>query len=410
MAGLVLSVALLSPATAYEDDDAWMGWSNSSSWDLSYDRSAAKRWELNPPLGFPTVSKANLAPMRRAIQRYSRIVAAGGWGKLPRSTRLSFGMSGRAVAQLRRRLRATGDLRKKTLGSMFGTADSEAVKRFQRRHGLHPSGIVDKNTVLALNVPARTRLRQLRLNLSRLRNLAHSTTGKYVLVNIPAAQVEAVQDDHVVSRHSAVVGKIDRQTPVLQSRIHEINFNPYWNVPQSIVRKDLVPKAREYARRGKDILKIYKMSALDSRGREIDPRKINWFSPAVYNYRFRQDPWRENSMGFVKINFHNKHAVFMHDTPTQSLFGRNYRAYSSGCVRIQNIQQVVAWLLDGNGNWPSQRVAQMKKNGKRADVRLAKPAGVYFVYITAWATPDNTVNFRRDIYRRDGVGLAVAAY
>ena len=411
VAAIAAAVALIPQAGAYEDEDAWMGWSDNSTWNQAYDRSAAKRWELNPPLGYPTISKENIAPMRAAIKRYSRIVSAGGWGKLPRSTRLSQGMSGTAVVKLRKRLMASGDLRQNSgFTTVFDSYVLEAVKKFQRRHGLNPNGLVDKNTVLALNVTAGARLRQLRINLSRVTSLSRTTTNKYVLVNIPAAQVEAVQDDQVVSRHSAVVGKIDRQSPVLQSKIHEINFNPYWNVPKSIVRKDLVPKAREYARRGKDILKIYKMSVLDGKGQEVDPRQIDWFSPAVYNYHFRQDPWQENSMGFVKINFHNKHAVFMHDTPTQSLFGRNYRAYSSGCIRIQNIQQVVSWLLEENGDWPRDRVAEMKRNGERVDVKLKKRAGVYFVYITAWVTPDQTVNFRRDIYRRDGVGLAVASY
>ena len=410
----VFIVAALLPTTgmAYEDDD-WMGFNTDSatSWEQHYDRSAARQWELNPPLGFPTVSAENIGPMKAAIKRYSRIVANGGWPTLPRHTKLSPGMSSPLVAQLRRRLLASGDLKQNAgFRHVYDSYVREAVKRFQRRHGLTPTGFVDKNTVLALNVPAAARLRQLRINLSRMVNYSRVVEDKYVLVNIPAAQVETVKDGQVVSRHSAVVGKIDRQSPILHSRIHEINFNPYWNVPRSIVRKDLVPKAREYARRGKDFLKLYRMSALDSAGREIPSSQIDWFSPDVYKLRFRQEPWDENSMGFVKINFHNKHAVFMHDTPTQSLFGRNYRAYSSGCVRIQNIQQVVSWLLEENGDWPHSRVAEMKRNGARVDVKLKKRAGVHFVYVTAWVTPDGTVNFRRDIYRRDGVGLSAAAY
>lgn len=409
----ILSVALLpSQLMAYDDDD-WMGFNTDSgpSWEQNYDRSAARQWELNPPLGFPTVSAENIAPMKAAIKRYARVVAKGGWPTLPRRTQLSQGISSQLVARLRSRLAASGDLRQSSgFRTVYDSYVREAVKRFQRRNGLMPTGFVDKNTVLALNVPAVARLRQLRTNLSRMVNYSRTVESKYVLVNIPAAQVETVKDGLIVSRHSAVVGKIERQSPILHSKIHEINFNPYWNVPRSIVRKDLVPKAREYARRGKDILKIYKMSALDSAGREIPSSQIDWFSPEVYKTHFRQDPWGENSMGFVKINFHNKHAVFMHDTPTQSLFGRNYRAYSSGCVRIQNIQQVVSWLLEENGDWPRGRVSEMKRNGERVDVKLKKRAGVHFVYVTAWVTPDGTVNFRRDIYRRDGVGLSAAAY
>ena len=211
---------------------------------------------------------------------------------------------------------------------------------------------------------AQARLRQLQTNLARLNTLSKSAAKKYVLVNIPAAQIEAVHQDQVVSRHAAVVGKIDRRTPLLRSRIHEINFNPYWHVPASIVRKDLVPKARQYARLGKDVLGTYRIDAYDGRGRKLDPAKINWFSKSVYGYRYRQQPWKDNSMGFVKINFHNKFSVYMHDTPSKSLFGRNFRAHSSGCVRVENVQQLVSWLLAANGGWDVRRVAQMKENGR----------------------------------------------
>jgi murein L,D-transpeptidase YcbB/YkuD len=228
---------------------------------------------------------------------------------------------------------------------------------------------------------------------------------------VPAQQIEVVENGRIVSRHAAVVGKVDRQTPRLRSKIHEINFNPYWNVPQSIVRKDLVPKARAEAKRGRyDLLERFRISAIDGSGRKMDPRKINWNSNAVYNYRYRQDPWKDNSMGFVKINFHNKHAVYMHDTPSKSLFGRNLRAHSSGCIRVQNVKQLVTWLLQDNKDWSRGRVDQMQTNGERKDVRLKTKAPVYFVYVTSWATRDGTVHFRRDLYKQDGVGATAANY
>jgi murein L,D-transpeptidase YcbB/YkuD len=230
-----------------------------------------------------------------------------------------------------------------------------------------------------------------------------------VVVNIPAAQIEAVQGDHVVSRHAAVVGKVDRRTPILRSKIHQVNFNPYWHIPQSIVRKDLVPKAKMYARRGKDILSEYRIDAY-SGNRKLDPRKINWNSSAVYSYAYRQQPWKDNSMGFVKINFHNGHSVYMHDTPSKSLFSRNFRAHSSGCVRVQNVKQLVSWLLEANGGWDIAKVTQMKQTGARKDVNLKRRVPVYFVYITAWATKDGSVNFRRDLYGRDRVGPTASAY
>ena len=145
------------------------------------------------------------------------------------------------------------------------------------------------------------RLNQLRSNLKRLRTLAKAAAPRYVVVNIPAAQVEAVENGQVVSRHTAVVGKITRPTPPLSSKIKEINFNPYWYVPRSIIIKDLVPKGREFARRGKDMLAAYHMQVFDQAGNPLDPRQINWFGEEVYKYNFRQLPWEENSLGFVKI-------------------------------------------------------------------------------------------------------------
>jgi len=229
-------------------------------------------------------------------------------------------------------------------------------------------------------------------------------------VNIPAAQIEAVENDEIVSRHAAVVGKVDRRTPLLSSKIHQINFNPYWHIPQSIVRKDLVPKARLYARRNKDILSEYRIDAYTGSGRKLDPRRINWNSPAVYSYAYRQQPWKDNSMGFVKINFPNQHSVYMHDTPSKSLFGRNFRAASSGCVRVQNVKQLVSWLLESNHGWDGAKVAEMERTGARKDVSLKRRVPVYFVYVTAWATKDGAVNFRRDLYARDRVGPTASAY
>ncbi len=403
-----------SGATVAQAYDSWFGTSNDSvSWDQNFDRSAAREWEMNPPKGFPTLDRANIPLMKEAVDRYARIVSSGGWPTIPK-VKMGPGHSGENVELLRRRLIMTGDLQENAGFGYATTYDyyvERAVKRFQVRHGLTPTGVIKRRTLAALNVSAKIRLRQLRTNIARLNGLTRNTAKRYVAVNVPAQQIEVVENNRIVSRHAAVVGKIDRQTPRLRSKIHEINFNPYWNVPQSIVRKDLVPKARSEAKKGRfDLLDRFRISALDGRGRVVDPKKINWFSNNVYNYRYRQDPWKDNSMGFVKINFHNKHAVYMHDTPSKSLFGRNLRANSSGCIRVQNVKQLVTWLLRDNKGWSRSRVDAMQTNGERKDVRLKTRAAVYFVYVTSWATKDGTVHFRRDLYKKDGVGATAAKY
>jgi murein L,D-transpeptidase YcbB/YkuD len=239
--------------------------------------------------------------------------------------------------------------------------------------------------------------------------MARSLPKKYIVVNIPAAQIEAVENDKVVSRHAGVVGKIDRQTPLLRSQIHELNFNPVWHLPPTVITKDLVPKAREMAKKGQDALTKFGIDAYGGDGKKLDSTKIKWDGPAVNGLTYRQQPGPENPLGFVKINFHNSHSVYMHDTPSDRMFGRNFRAASSGCVRVQGIENLATWLMEDQG-WDKQRVLALKKSGERQDVRLKKPMPLYFVYITAWATEDGVIQFRRDLYQRDGVGPTASAY
>ena len=229
------------------------------------------------------------------------------------------------------------------------------------------------------------------------------------MVNIPAAQIEAVEGDRIVSRHAGVVGKPDRPTPILNSAIHELNFNAVWHLPPTVIEKDLIPKGQDMARRNESVLVKFNIDAYGGDGKKLDPNKINWSSPATKNLTYKQQPGPENPLGFVKINFNNAHSVYMHDTPSQSLFGRNFRAASSGCVRIHGIEQLASWIL-GDQGWRPEHVLQMKTSGERRDVTLKKPVPLYFVYLTAWATEDGIVQFRRDLYQKDGIGATAAAY
>jgi murein L,D-transpeptidase YcbB/YkuD len=152
---------------------------------------------------------------------------------------------------------------------------------------------------------------QLRTNLVRLSALSGDPGQRFVMVNIPGAEIEAVENGVVAGRHAAVVGKVDRQTPLVTSAIHEVNFNPFWHAPKSIVRRDIIPKMRE----DPDYLNRYSIRIYDGGMREIDPRSVDWYSDEAVRYLLRQDPGAENALGYVRINFHNKHAVYLHDTP-----------------------------------------------------------------------------------------------
>jgi murein L,D-transpeptidase YcbB/YkuD len=364
----------------------------------------------NPALGSPTLATSNIEATRAAIARYQSIVAQGGWPTVPAKV-MRPGQRGQEIAILQRRLEVSGDLFGQSIQGEYDAAVVVAVKKFQARHGLPATGIIDsKATIAALNMPAYLRLAQLQASLKRLQSIAPAPSGRYVVVNIPAAQVEAVAGGEVVSRHAAVVGKPERPTPEISSKIHEINFNPYWYVPRTIIHKDLIPKGREFARRGQDMLASYRMQAFDAAGNPLDPRQIDWNSPAVYNYNFRQLPWEENSLGFVKINFPNKDSVYMHDTPLKSLFGRAVRFESSGCVRVHNVETLVAWILRDTPGWSYERIVSMKQTGEQVDVKLTKTVPVYLAYISAWGTPDGQVNFRPDIYGLDGASTTASAY
>jgi murein L,D-transpeptidase YcbB/YkuD len=417
-AALAISVSAMSSDRAVALDD-WMQFGDKpgSTWSQPFDRSFVRRWESQPRRGYATLSRDNLEPSRAAIRQYADIVKNGGWPRIP-DVKLRSGVSDPAVAALRKRLRVSGDLEQR--GGYQQTFDyyvEKALKRAQQRHGLTPTGVLDSATRAALNVSARTRLQQLRRNLGRISRLSKKVARdkRYVLVNIPAAQIEAVENGKVVSRHSAVIGKPSRQTPILQSRIHEINFNKEWILPPTVIREDLVPKGRSMSKAGKNVLERYGIDAYANydaykRGDKLNPRSINWSSSQPMNLLYAQEPGNDNPLGFVKLNFHNRHAVYLHDTPSQSLFGRNYRAESSGCVRVQGVEQLVAWVLRDTAGWSLSRVRQMQRTGETMFVDVKNPVTLYMNYVTAWATPDGVVHFRRDIYGRDGVGATASAY
>ena len=382
-----------------------------SSSSNTYDREFIREWEANPPKGFATLSKTNIEPTKAAVKRYTAVVAAGGWGVLP-DVQMQAGISDPSVVILRHRLAATGEIKDADASSpSFDLELEKAVKRFQASNGLTPTGIVDKRTIAALNVPADARLKQLKVNLGRLTDLAASTGNrKYVVVNIPSAHIEAVENGQIVARYAGVVGKIDRQTPLLHSTITDLNFNPVWRIPPTVESEDLIPRGREMQRKGQSVLAKFHIDAYEGNGKKVDPDKIDWNKVTPGRYTYSEQPNKENPLGFLKINFDSEHSVYMHDTPSETIFGRNFRSASSGCIRVRNIEHLATWLLADQGGWDKDRVDKIKENGERLDVRLKKPVQLHFVYITAWATEDGVIQFRRDLYQKDGIGAVASAY
>lgn len=367
------------------------------NWDDQFDARASEGGKVASTL--PIFSLQTVSFTEQAIMQYQNIVAQGGWEQVPDTKKLQLGVEDPDVVPLRRRLMISGDLAQSAgLSEAFDSYVDSALKRFQLRHGLPADGTTGKYTFAAMNVSAPVRLGQLQTNLQRLRERAGTLGNRYVLVDIPAAQIEAVENGRVVLRHTAIVGKIDRQTPIVNSKINEIIVNPYWNAPVSIVRKDIIPLMRK----DPNYLKDSHIRLFAPDGSEIDPMTVDWSTDDAEKYRFRQDPGSGNAMASVKINFPSPDGVYMHDTPQQSLFGKLMRFDSSGCVRVQNVRDLVTWILRDTPGWDRQHFEAAIKTGENMPVQVTNPVPVYFLYVSAWSTGPGVVQFRDDIYGLDG--------
>jgi L,D-transpeptidase YcbB len=361
----------------------------------------ALRDRISPQLNMdvPFVSQASIQGLEFAIDRYRRIVASGGWPLVRGDATLRPGDSSSEIVTIRQHLIIEGDLPPGSASNpRFDQEFRDGITRFQIRNGLRVSGFVDSRTLKALNIPAHERLRQLETNLPRIKKLMSiNNAPRYVLVNVPAYTAQAVQKGQLALQSAVVVGKPSRATPQVSAKIVEVNFFPVWSVPESIARKDLVPAIR------KDMSYFYdnRFNVMKSWGsKPLDPAQVDWMSPQVASYKFTQEPGPQNALGLVRINMPNKYSVYMHDTPLKRLFNQSQRAFSSGCVRVESVWELVAWLLGPQG-WTLGKVEAKVASGQKENVKLRQPVPVHFVYLTAYANSQGVAQFRPDIYGRD---------
>ncbi len=395
-AGSLVSV----PAFAQQSPlDQLLKFRKRGEWNDQFD-SRGNDGELSST-NIPVFSNQTPGFIEASLVEYRDIVARGGWPVVPANKKLKLGRSSNSVQILRRRLKISGDLSAGASDSMVYDSWVEgAVRRFQARHGLPADGVMGRYSFAAMNVPASVRLGQLDTNLVRLRSMSGFLGDRYIMVNIPAIQIEAVDGDRVALRHTAIVGKVDRQTPILNSKVHEVIFNPYWTSPVSIIRKDLIPAMRKdptYLARNK--IRLFNYSS----GEEIAIESVDWSGYEAVKYKFRQDPGKINAMASAKINFSNPYAVYMHDTPDKALFGNITRFNSSGCIRVQNVRDLVTWILRDTSQWSRREIEAAIATRQPTPVRVAEPIPVYLAYVTAWSTQKGVTQFRNDVYRRDGV-------
>ncbi len=357
------------------------------------------------PGNVPLRSEAMLQALEAAIGRYTQIAQKGGWPQIAGSRMIRPGDDDDRVPLVRKRLAATGDLTRGPSGYDTFSFDGElevAVRRFQERHGLRPTGRVDRPTLAALNVPVHARIAQLKLNYQRLNELiGQRIEDRFIMVNVPGFQLEAVSQGTVDQRHRVIAGRAERQTPVVKAHIRALNFFPFWRVPDSVATLDLFPKLQKEP----EYLQKEQIRVLSGNfnGPELDASQIDWRQADAARIKFRQDPGPQNALGLVRIDMPNEHGVYMHDTPMKPLFGQAARAFSAGCVRVQDPFDLAAWIARDEPGVDRRRIDEILASGNAADITLSLQIPVYFAYITAWAEQDGYVVFRPDIYGRDGL-------
>jgi murein L,D-transpeptidase YcbB/YkuD len=343
------------------------------------------------------------AALKKVLARYREVAAKGGWSTLPAGTTLRPGRPDPQVAALRAHLVATGDLEPSALApsatpastaSVFDAATREALKHFERRHGLAPDGRLDREVLAALNVPVEERIRQIELNLERWRWLPDTLGDRYVLVNIPTYHLTAVDHGQVALQMRVVTGKQDSPTPIFSDEMTTVVFSPYWNVPPDIARNETMPAVmRDPGYLGRNNLEVVRA------GRVLDPWAVDWSRPG--QVQFRQRPGARNALGGVKFMFPNQFDVYLHDTPADALFASVERDYSHGCVRLEKPFEMAQWVLRDRAEWTPEKIQAAMASGREQHIALKHHIPVYIVYETVWVDDDGTVEFREDVYGHD---------
>ena len=340
--------------------------------------------------------------LQHALVRYRAIAAKGGWPSIPARTGLKPNQQSAAVPVLRRRLAIEGDLdaaHENDLRPVFDATVVEAVKRFQERHRLEPDGIVDAETVRALNVPVVARIRAIELNLERWRWMPDPMPARYLLVNVPDFRLEAIENGKPVFGMRVVVGGPDNKTPIFADQMTHVVFSPYWNVPPRIATEETIPRAET----DPGFLARNNMEVVSSTGEVVEPDSVDWSSAT--GFRIRQRPGSGNALGGVKFIFPNNFDVYLHDTNATKLFDRIERGLSHGCVRVEEPHKLAQYVLRDQPEWTPEAIAAAMTSGQEKHVKVSAPIPVFILYKTAWVH-DGGVRFLKDLYGHDAAQAA----
>ena len=323
------------------------------------------------------------------------------WPQLRMDKLLKVGMKSDIVPALRQRLVLLGDLSSRSAVSSetYDRTLAQAVRQFQWRHGLKQDGTIGAETLEALNVTPKQRLSQLVASMKKWAEFPENEGSHYIRINVPAFELDLIKDGDKVMNMRVVAGKPTRPTPTLYSKVETVVFNPNWNVPRTIVRKDVIPgmlKNPNYL--AEHNIKVYSSWKKDAY--EIDPKDVDWQKAHAngLQYKLTQPPGDTNPLGRVKFLFMNSHDVYMHDTPQKGLFSRMRRAFSSGCIRVEKPFQLVEYFLKDSEDWDLEKVHTSVVSGQMKYVRIKNPVPIYVTYITSWVDKNGLMHFREDVY------------
>jgi murein L,D-transpeptidase YcbB/YkuD len=338
-----------------------------------------------------------------ALSKYRKMATLGGWSKVPTGPTLIKGDDDDRVASARRRLQQTGELKEASSSTEFDSTLETAVQRFQKNHGLDPSGTLNRRTVAEMNVPVEARIGTLQVNIERWRQLPIDLGWRYVLVDIPSFEVRAYADRQRVLLLRAIIGGRRMQTPMLASQITNIILNPFWFVPRKMAIREALPEIRQDPKGLKeDHVDVFEK--LKGRLVRVDPEKIDWskVNEKNFSYWLRQAPGPDNPLGSVKFSFDNRFLVYLHGTPDTGLFDATSRVVSHGCVRIEKPLELASTLLKWDeAKWNEEKLKAELKTGKPRTISLRRPIPVYLAYWTARVDENLDVQFRPDVYHWD---------
>jgi len=365
---------------------------------------ALKKKQIREALMRLRPEQGSYASLRQYLARYRELSSKGEWPRVSAGAALKKDVTSYRVVELRKRLASSGDLEinEAKRGNLFDEKLEQSVISFQERHGLKADGIVGPVTLNAVNVPLKRRIRQMELNMERLRWVLGNMEQRSIVVNIADFKLHVIESGRSIFSMKVVVGKPYQRTPVFTAKMTYLVINPSWNIPDSIARKEILEKVKN----DPDYLGEQDIKVLRGRGsheEEIDPETIDWseITPDTLIYRFRQEPGPLNPLGRIKFMFPNQFDVYLHDTPSKRLFSENVRTFSHGCTRIEKPIELGEYVLRDAPGWTREKLLDLIEEGTEQKVLIPRPLNVHFLYLTAWVDQEGTLQFRNDIYGRD---------